>query len=249
LTDPQTEIPKAERRTYSFRYQTPQQKAHVEECQKNWGLNRNDTLMRMINEHQEQSTRSDAVLHCPYMSHIPAHHGKFFNCKKDSRVITKTIEECMDCLRGRSGIDRMEALITKRKQEIQDLRNQKQALLAEVHELDSSTKTELLKKIGELEDNLRITQQVLREKTDRLAYVENEIPQILEQRPAILKRTVEEKKTTEEYTSTQVKAEMRVCPDTGKMVSVDEVCRKTCTKFVECRYYMEIQQSLRKEDH
>lgn len=171
---------------------------------------------------------------------------------------------------------------SKLRQSNQELKNENLILLKESQDLDSNTKDGLLRTIKEKDRDMRIIQQsyreaqevsikqsktiaelqtelsTLREATDLLLRKTTEeepqaMPQKVEPNPPILKRVIEEKKTTtEEFAPspqqkstlpTQQKTllpEIIQCPDIEETVNIEEICKKICQKRDTCIPYEQI---------
>jgi hypothetical protein len=134
----------------------------------------------------------------------------------------------------------------------------------EIQDLDENTKEGLLKAIKEKDMNLKITQDLLREKTETCARLETEnnllrrpaeevrtMPQKLEPNPPIMERITEKKETiTEKFISQQpvqssatplkTPSDLVLCPKLSPpdYVSVDDACKK-CDGIAECPQYGE----------
>jgi hypothetical protein len=243
---------------------SPENKLFLQECENKTGFN----FTKIINDWGDKCrnpTESTSEIvefqTCVFHSQYPS-NSDFCKCRKEGYWRTIRTKECVACALYKvlelplMAMEKLKEHHSKYLQDIRALKNEKKTLMAEVQKLRSTTEAGLLKKIEELDDNFRRVQDVLRYKTQECEELEAEVKkrkpieempapplQKVEQSPQIVKRTVEEKKTIEEYLpSPQVKipSQLFLCRKTKEMVSVDDVCKKTCPTFTECPDYQEI---------
>lgn len=208
---------------------------------------------------------------CKFRSEYPSKPDDFCKCRKDGWLRTITAEQCMACSLYKvisvplMTLENFNKFIKDRKQEYEQWLDKKKTVQAEAKELEMNTKTGLLKRIKEVEENNnRISQRFITTKQELVSsetdndylrrQMENYPPkatEILEdrkvaQQPLSIERTIKEKETTEkvlfqtDQSKPQSPSELILCPITQDHVSVGDVCKKTCKTWMDCPYYMTI---------
>jgi hypothetical protein len=156
----------------------PEDFAIIEQHQKERGFkNLTDTIRDILRLHNLQPEEKIVEFqNCNFRSEIPAHYGKFVDCKKLGLRITE--DKCQKC---RYYMIRKVLLMTKEQLErsIKKLREEKQTLTAEVQELKPNAKTEILNKIEWLEKRLKIMADLLKEKNGKISEKDDYIQYIV----------------------------------------------------------------------
>lgn len=208
---------------------------------------------------------------CKFHSEYPSKPDDFCRCRKEGWFKTIRTEQCAACSLYKvisvplMELENIKKFIKDREQDLEQLRNKKKALQAEVAQLKAETKNGFLKRIKELGDTIDIISKSVATTERELAALETDYgvlrrqmetysskpTEVFEDRkvtpqPLSMERTIKEKETTEKVlfqtnqSKPQSPSELILCPITEDHVSVADVCKKTCKTWMDCPYYMMI---------
>jgi hypothetical protein len=203
---------------------------------------------------------------CEHWSAYPS-HPEFVRCREKGWLRTIPTEQCIACKLYKDlqipimTPSRLQAYISKEKNELTDLRKEKQIELVDtnkVKRLESlvdfwKRKSEdieaLLSQKNRCIDNLGIENAALQNDNNSLRSMSPmEAHEKLHSAKAtvensMIKRVTEEKKVTEEFAQQQPQPkappQLILCPKTREMTVFEDVC-KTCETVMECPNYNEI---------
>jgi len=231
-------------------------RAKIEEYQRTQGMK---TLSEATIDRIEKGFSTEvefiALQSCEFRSLIPA-HPDFINCKRGTRTITRKAQECLACqIYAEIRVplareERIKAKIKKANETLQDLlvrinnakRERSETTLDGLRETNQDLRQKLkyaLNYIAELKSTKAMeSKPVIHSILTPME--ENGVTQKVESNPQIIKRVVEEKKTTEEFMPSQEQKKLAdiLCPKTKDFVSVDDACKK-CDAIINCGQYRE----------
>jgi hypothetical protein len=235
---------------------SPEFKEKVRDYQQAKGMKKNsEAIIDLIERGLRPDVECLMLQTCEARSEIPSQFGKFINCKRRTNeipahtlpIVTLTVQQCLACQNYREievslqNLAQIEAEIQHKEkrnkaserhyQNIQDLIAQGNAKLEEISQTLNVAMKRPVESNPVFHGNLNPTEKPTIQK--------------VESNPQLIKRVVEEKKTTEEFATTSqqkvpLPPEIILCPDIGETVNVEEICKKICQSRATCRYYEEI---------
>jgi hypothetical protein len=222
---------------------SPELKEKVREYQQTKGMKEiSDAIIALIERGLLPDVEALNLQTCEYKSEIPSKFGEFINCKRPlpsyrlgirriperASTVCKQGQECLAC----QLYEIIRVPLTNKEQledEILDKKEDLNDLLEEIKKAEICL-SELQGKIMDSNPSVHrdLTQPI--HETSTLVKAEPN--------PQLIKRTVEEKKTTEEFSPPQPKVISNpiLCPKLSDVVSIDDTCKK-CESCMTCPEY------------